>query len=146
MALIIFPAEGCNSYVSNTDADTLAQGYLTYPSWDALTPEVQDRYLQQAFRIIQGLNGFTEPSAVGCLATAQVEIAMNDNYYQISLSTTSPQEVKKEKAGPVEMEYFQTGQAFDPSIIPPTSSACLKQNGWTGYQGFNGLSTLRHHR
>ncbi len=104
----------------------------------------------QAFRTISSLEGFEGPVApndVGCLPKAQTEVALNDIFYGLSLSTTASQLVKKEKAGPVEMEYFDSGQApFSASTIPQDSVACLKTFGWKGFTDFTGLSTLRHHR
>ena len=153
MALIVYPLPNFNSYVSVTDADIIASGYLAYSSWTALDLTAQEVYLQTAFRYIQNLNGFEGPSLpeldLTCLPVAQTEIALNDILYGISSSTSTPQQVKKEKAGPVEMEYFESDAgAFSPSLIPANSTAanCLKTFGWDSSMDFSGLSTFRHHR
>jgi len=150
--MIIYPTENFDSYISNSDALLLAPKYVTGSSWIVLTVEQQDAYLYQAFRLIQGLNGFIGPDAllpddVGCLAETQFQIALSDVINGFSAGTTETQEVKAEKAGPVEIEYFASASGkVIISNIPPEAVSCLKAFSWVGYDSFTGLGTLRKHR
>ncbi len=150
MALIVYPAPDFNTYVSLTHADTIAETYLSFTSWEVLTDEVKTRYLYQAFRTIKGLPGFVgpvDPEPVGCLAEAQVQIALNDVTHGISTTTEVSQQVKKEKAGPVEMEYYENASGvYVPSIIPKESYTCLQEAGWVGTQSLPGMGTIRKYR
>jgi len=132
--LIPFPIRGYNTYVTLSDAQSIAQNYLFGQSFLALTEEQQSLYILQAFRVIQNLNGFTEPDIgedITCLATAQVEIALQDNQYQISFRDPKTQQVKREKAGAVEMEYYELPVWVDVDLIPQTARTCLESYGAT---------------
>ena len=142
--------EWYNSYIDVEAADAKAPDYLNHSFWDALDEATKSQYLLQAFRVIQQLNGFIAPSIPeesGCLPDAQLQIAMNDIQYGISMKTYETQEIKSEKAGPVETQYFESASGIvDPSIIPVIAIPCLQSFGYTSSSNFNGMSTVRTHR
>ncbi len=150
MALIRYPLAGYNSYITAAEADVKAPDYLNYSFWSSLDEATKSQYLLQAFRVIQSLEGFIAPippADAGCLVDAQLQIAMNDVQYGISLGTYETQEVKKEEAGPVNMEYYQSASgAISPDIIPAMSVDCLKLWGYTGSSDLTGISTIRKYR
>jgi len=150
MALIVYPDVGFNSYISVEDADLKAVDYLNNSFWTALDEATKSQYLIQSFRVIHALEGFIAPippAVAGCLPDAQLQIAMNDVQFGISLKTYATQEVKKEEAGPVSMEYFASGSgALPPTIIPPLVVPCLETFGYTPSLHVYGISTIRQHR
>ncbi len=150
MALTVYPTPGFNSYISVAEADLIAPDYLNYSFWSSLDEATKSQYLMQAFRVIGVLEGFIAPippADAGCLPTVQVQIAMNDVQYGISLKTYDTQEIKKEVAGPVSTEYFASySGALPPSIIPPIVVPCLKTFGYSPSLHVYGISTIRHHR
>ena len=146
--MIVYPLSGFDSYISEADALLLAPNYVNGALWVALTPALQSAYLLQAFRTIQSLNGFVgpvDPNPVGCLAETQFQVALQDVQYGFSAATAKTQEVKRQKAGPVEIEYFSSASGITAtSAIPAYSEACLKSFGWVGDTSIStGVSTVR---
>jgi len=150
MALIVYPDVGFNSYISVTDADLKAVDYLNNSFWTVLDEATKSQYLMQSFRVLQSLEGFIAPippELSGCLPDTQLQIAMNDVQFGISLRSYATQEVKKQEAGPVSTEYFESASgALPPTIIPPIAIPCLKTFGYVPSTNVFGLSTIRHHR
>ncbi len=147
MNLIVYPDTNYNTYISLIDAEASASDYLFYPQWAELDEDTQSRYLLHAFRIIYDLNGFVgpvPPADAGSLPTAQLQVALNDIVHGLSMSTEVTQQVKREKAGPVEMEYYEnpTG-VYSASAIPTVTHKCLKSFGWVGTQSLPGLGSIR---
>ena len=134
MALIVYPAAGFNSYVSQTEADSIAEDYLNSSQWNDLSTSEKDQYLMTAFRTIQLLPGFEgpiDPDPVDCLATAQVEIVLHDLKYQISTTTTPQQQVASHSAGNVSQSYFENKSVQPIDSVPDTAYACLESFGVT---------------
>ena len=132
--IIPFPNPSYNSYITLQDAQILAANYLYGQSFLALDETQQALYILQAFRVIQNLKGFSEPDVsddITCLATAQVEIALQDNQFQISFRDPREQQVQSEKAGSVEMSYYELPTWIDVDIIPDTARPCLESYGAT---------------
>jgi len=132
------------------DADLEAVNYLNNSFWAALDELTKGQYLMQAFRIINSLEGFVGPivpADPGCLPDAQLQVAMNDTQFGISLKTFETQEVKVETAGPVSMEYYAsfTGK-LPPTIIPAIVVPCLETFGYKPSLHVFGISTIRKYR
>ncbi|MCI4437211.1 MAG: hypothetical protein JHC33_10440, partial [Ignisphaera sp.] len=92
-----------------------------------------------------GFVGPVDPDPVGCLAETQFQVALQDVQYGFSAAAVKTQEVKRQKAGPVEIEYFSSASGITAaSTIPAYSEACLKSFGWVGdISTSTGVSTVR---
>jgi len=150
MALIVYPDVGFNSYISVVDADLKAVDYLNNSFWTVLDEATKSQYLMQSFRVIHALEGFIAPippALAGCLPDAQLQIAMNDVQFGISLISLATQEVQEKSAGPVTMKYFEsfTG-VLPPAIIPPLTVPCLQTFGYSPSLHVYGISTIRKYR
>ncbi len=186
--LIVYPALNYNSFVSVSDADIIASGYLNYTAWSALTVDEQTAYLMSAFRAMMGLPGFTPPSVADyraywdcgdtylcaedfyggaegftktvvvretstvvmptCLSEAQVQIALQDLQFGFSTGEVNRQEIKSEKAGPVETEYYASASGYIvPLVIPMSARPCLAYYGYHPTDSdITGIATIRKYR
>lgn len=150
--LTVYPSPDYNTFISTADASLLIEQYIKYALWTALDDDAKDRYLLQAFRVINLLNGFeapdeTIPDDVTCLKDAQAQIVLHDLQFGISSGEVENQEIKVLEGGPTKIEYFASASGVQSvSPIPTTAIHCLQSFGWEGAVTLCGLSTIRKHR
>jgi hypothetical protein len=149
MALIVYPTDNYDSFVSLEDATTAIGTYsLQSPNWLALSTTDQEIYLRIAFRNIID-NTDPEVFPIGdidsCVATAQSLMASQDVYYGLSIQDGSDKvgAIKKEKALSFETEYYESknGRAFTPRV-PAIAVACLSSIGYVFPTGIGGLDQI----
>jgi hypothetical protein len=141
--LIVFPDPGYNTFVSLAEADAIAENYLLAGEWQSMRESKRELYLLEAFRTMHTLEGFTDPvNDAGCLKTAQCEIAFHDAHFGISTSDPSEAQIARQKAGPVEVEYFEKNGGSTLSKIPATAWDCLKNYGATPPRAFGGIGSI----
>jgi hypothetical protein len=137
MGLIIYPAEGADSFISVDDADTVINDITTqFPQWDAIPINDKEVYLRIAYRyIIDGIDlevdPLTDPIAP-CVPEAQAMIASQDLTFGFSSGgTINDAQVKKQKVASLEIEYFEssTGGKSAP-VVPYLAQPCLKSIGF----------------
>jgi hypothetical protein len=128
--LILYPNPGANTFVSLIDADSLAEQFLWYNTWSTLVDDEKSRYLIQAYRRILALPGISLPVAPEeCINSAQVEIALWDNYNKISVTSSSTGEIKSAKVGPISVTYDVEGPTkVDVEEIPDNAMWCLSSS------------------
>jgi hypothetical protein len=139
MALILYPATGADSFISVVDATTVISTLTLHSAtWTALTEPDQEVYLRIAYRLIMdGLDTETTPlpdPLPVCVGEAQALIAVQDLVYGFSASTTTDANgaIKKQKAGVLEVEYYDTAtgtKAYAPRI-PMMAKPCLESIGY----------------
>lgn len=150
--LIVYPDPDYNTWISSAEADVLASNSLYEDKWVALTDDEKSKHLIHAFLFISNLEGFigpdgTIPDDIGCLGQAQVDIILQDLRYSISSTLFDPQVVKRQTAGPVEIEYFESSGG--PQIvdrIPDITWKCLEVWGVVPSTSLPFISTIRKHR
>jgi hypothetical protein len=147
MALTVYPAAGWNTFIDLADATQVISDYTLYlPQWTAASDEDKERYLRIATAfIVEGLPEITDP-APECLGDAEALIAVQDLVYGFSASTASASlgAIKKEKAGQVEMQYYDTkdGNTEKPPVVPALARACLANLGFIFPSGVSGLTQM----
>ena len=147
MALIIYPDEGYDSFVTVIDATGYIDRLTMHgPAWAALEESDQEVYLRIACRNIEdGINLTVLPlpdPAPLCLGESQSLMAVQDVVYGFSASTTtSTAQVKKQKVSTLEVEYFETasGTTEQASLVPDMAMPCLVDLGYTSPSSMTGL-------
>ena len=134
--MILYPLADYDTWIDQPTAATLAANYLNGAAFIALTVPEQEQYLMQAFRVINDLDGFiapddTLPDPLGCLPEAQLQVALQDLQFLLTLGPSSGnQEIKYQKAGPVEQGFYESGiTPKSGSTIPATANTCLESFG-----------------
>jgi len=144
MALIIYPTVGYDSYVSVVEADAIISDLTMHStSWEALSTEDRERYLRIAMRTMEdGIDQTVNPlplvgeSLYSCMKESQALIALQDVVNNISAGgvTQTTGAVKKEKAGAVEVQYYDVSggsSSSAPYPIPKIAFSCLSAMGFT---------------
>ena len=136
MSLIIYPATDADSFITVADATTVIKKYtLDGDKWDAKTLEEQEILLRIAFTdIINHTDQTTYPDPLpSCVPEAQALMAVHDLVNSISGGAVGTQaQVKKQKAGPVEREFFEL-KTLPKSTqrVPEQAKPCLASIGYT---------------
>jgi hypothetical protein len=110
MALIIYPNDGYDSFISLADADALiASRYPLASKWVELTDSEREVYLRlHCNTILTTIDKALLPETAGCLAKANGIMAYNDVIYDISITVDRNNGlITKEKVGDVEVNYQQ---------------------------------------
>ncbi len=133
MALTIYPATGWDSFISTADATTVINNLSHHgDQWSALGETDKERYLRIACRYIVNHSvpeeEYPDPMPQ-CVGEAQALTAANDMANGLSASTGVRQtaQVRREKAGDVEVEYFR-GAVYGVPFVPPMAAPCLETN------------------
>ena len=109
MALIIYPEENYNSYVSVADALTIAGDFIT-DSFTALTEAMKEKYLKQSTLLIKLKIDEALISDVTNLQLATVHLA-NYSIGKDMLNADGGDNVQRLKIdGAIEKEYFSKGK------------------------------------
>ena len=137
MALTIYDATGYDSFATIAEADSTVANLTLYSTqWSALDDTTKEIYLRIAFRvIIDGLEELPEAPPSDCLKEAQALIAINDVITGLSINEeTTTGVIKRQKAGVVEVEYFEpnSDSSGRTVIVPSMALQCLLALGWTG--------------
>jgi hypothetical protein len=133
MALIVYPTEDYDSFVSVADATTIIGNLTLYSSeWGALDLSEQEAYLRIASQVItDGLTTIPADPVPQCLKNSQALIAIHDVVNGISKPLTIESVVKKQKAGSVEIEYFEPNSTGTTNNrIPSLAATCLEGLGY----------------
>lgn len=139
MALIIYPAPNADSFISLTDAKTVIDSRtLDGAVWDAKSVEEQEALLRIAFHYIIDNTPELPATLPACVPEAQALMAVHDAVNGLSGGPQSTQaQVKKQKAGPVEREFFELKtQSKGVSRVPEQARSCLAAIGFV-FQSFN---------
>jgi len=152
MALIIYPSDGADSFISLADATTvITENSLQASQWTALTDANKEIYLRIAYTNItnaisydlEDLNGFLDPltydAEYSCLPKSQAIMAINDIVYQISAEINpSTGLISKEKVGDLEVTYFHGANTSSKQLssknknpFPSSVVKCLTAYGAT---------------
>lgn len=152
MALIIYPEDGYDSFISEPDAELIIQdNSLQYQQWLDLPNLVRDIYLRIATTAIlnavstdsENPNGYLDKASYdassSCLPRVCALVAMHDLVYQIS-SEINPNTglITKEKVGDIEVAYTHGASASsrqlsskNKDVFPKYVKSCLSSYGVT---------------
>ena len=135
MPLIIYPAAGADSFITVADATNTIKKYtLDGNKWDAKTLEEQEILLRIAFTdIINHTDSSSYPDPLpACVPDAQALMAVHDLVNSISGGAVGTQaQVKKQKAGPVEREFFELKTLPKSTTrVPEQAKSCLSSIGY----------------
>lgn len=143
MALVIYPEEGWNSFVTIAEATAGLHEISDGVAWDALTVEEQEQMLVTSALL---LSSVATPSDSCNFAQAQillVQFDLQNNGKYLSFVTTPDGEYTRAKVGPLEVEYnlggSDTGMASGagglPDMVLGILSDCLivGENKVTGF-------------
>ncbi len=149
MALIIYPTDGYDSFVSVEEATTYITTLTTQgAAWEALDEATQEVYLRIACRNIlmgidQNVNPLPDP-APACLGESQSLMASQDLTYGISATTDvgDTGAIKKQKVATLEIEYYDTASGVTTTIplVPKMAQPCLQSLGYYISPAITGLS------
>ncbi len=126
-ALIVYPAEGANSFISLEDANTVIEDQLNYETWASLDDEDKTRRLLTIYKKFYLLVDFVPPDGeVDCLGEAQAIAALYTLQYD-TLNFEPSQQTRVEKLGPLYSEYFKNTALDRLSVddYPEEVWACL---------------------
>ncbi len=148
--LTIYPAVGYDSFVSEVDADAVIASYtVDSAQWLALSQGDKEIYLRIATSTIKaGIDLATYPlpdPAPPCLADATALTAVHNlvNGLSASAAAKSAGEVKKQKVGSLEVEYFESGNVSrSTNWIPALARNCLTALHYTFVSGGGFKQTL----
>ena len=147
MALVIYPAQDADSFITVADATT-AINELTMDSaaWAALGDDDKERLLRIAYRDILNKTADVEyPDPLpSCIPEAQALMASHDNVNAISSGADVAQlgAIKKQKVGSISKEFYDVkGGVNSPSIsrVPQLVVSCLEEFGYVFSSGITGL-------
>ena len=130
-AVVVYPLEGSNTFMSVTDADNEASKSFHHALWEARSAEDKIRHLFHSFKFMLRLKGFEPPGVEDlCLGKAQVAIALRNLAFNLS-STETVQQLRFQKLGSMEAEYYKNeGGDFDTlERIPEEAWECLETYG-----------------
>ncbi len=151
MALVIYDATGYDSFCTVAEANTTVASLTLYnTTWTALSDAEKEVYLRIAFRVIvDGFEDITEIENSDCLKEAQALIAVNDLVTGLSADTEATTgAVKKQKAGVVEVQYYEpsSDSSGRTVIVPSMAMPCLIALDWDGNTAEGGFkqTTLGH--
>ena len=139
MALIIYPTDSYDSFISVADATTVIDTLTLFSTeWGAITDTEKEIYLRIAMRrIVDGIDQDENPlpdPLPDCAGEAQALMAVQDVVYGISANTTteSTGSIKKQKVASLEIEYYDTTSQTTKmvSIIPAMARPCLEELGY----------------
>ncbi len=128
MAMVVYPTESYDSFITVAEADTTILKYtLNTASWEALSDSNKEAYLRIAFSVIvDGLEDIPDDPVSDCLKGSQALNAVHDLLNGVSNPLSIESAVKKEEAGQVKVEYFEPASAkVSDSYIHPLSIKCL---------------------
>jgi len=134
--LVIFPDPAADSFVTLLEAEQIIIEYtLDHAKWTALPDTEKEALLRIAFKLINDniVTPITVANYDACLKSAQTLIASHDNVYGLSkgasIQTTGA--IKKQKAGPVEREFYEPDRITDNPLAPQIVYPCLDIYGFT---------------
>ena len=135
MALIIYPAQNADSFITVADAKVVIDNYtLDGAKWDAKTLQEQEILLRIAYNdIVDHTDSTTYPDPLpACVGEAQALMAVHDLVNSISGGATSTTaQVKKQKAGPIEREFFELKTVVKSTTrVPDQAKRCLAGIGY----------------
>lgn len=137
------------TYATVAEADAYLSASLAGEAWTALTADGKAIRLVEATRLLDrqtwraGYQIFAERAAVPAIVSASIEIAgiLAAGETDIITSGSSEATVKREKVGPLEVEYFRsftTAGRFPPVIMDLVGGYLA---GNTSGRGFGGAFT-----
>ncbi len=144
--LILFPLPDYDSYVTVIDADTVITSLTTNGAqWLALAEADKEVYLRIALRTIED-GGVVPPDVTdpsfACLPEAQALVAVNDLVNGISSTAgASSAQIKRQKVGTLEQEFFETdGATTSTNPIPAMAQPCLDSFGYISPTACGGIA------
>lgn len=148
MALIVYPTESYDSFVSLVDAtDYITKYTLQLDSWTAFDTTTKEALLRiAAQRLISNSDELLFPidPIPDCIAIAQALMASQDGKYGFSsgLIYDDKGARKKEKVSVIEVEYYDTKGNYSTTapLIPSQVLGCLELIGYYAVAKTNGLS------
>lgn len=149
LELVIYPADGANSFISLVDANAIILASLDHALWGALVMEDKMRWLMFTYEKFFLLKDFVPPTDLvdSCLPTAQAKTAVHSLVY--SLNELKPeQQTRIDEMGPLSIEYFKNEQLDRLSIddFPETVLPCLELYGVTSANVASGLGSFERTR
>ena len=147
MALIIYPDQGADSFVTVSEADAyIALLTLDSVEWDALPTETREVYLRIAYRdIIDHTDSTTYPDPIPeCVGESQSLMAVHDlvNNLSSGVEAAVTGAIKKNKVGSIEQEFYDTTvTSKTTSRVPEGAETCLYELGYY-ISDINGLTQL----
>lgn len=139
MALIIYPTENADSFISVNDAKTVIDTYtLDGAAWGAKTTAEKEILLRVAYiDIVQHTDPTTYPDPLpDCVPQAQALMAVHDVVNSISGGSVneivSNGAIKSQVAGPIKREFYDTKDVSTKTVsrIPAQAQACLSELGY----------------
>jgi len=146
MALIIYPSPDADSFISVSDATVVIESYtMSASKWSTLSDTEKEVLLRIAYKdIVDHTDPLTYPTPFPeCVGEAQALMAVHDAVNNLSSGTTAQVTgaIKKQKAGPVEREFYDTTKVQkSTSRVPDMAKACLEMIGYH-LSAANGLQT-----
>ncbi len=136
MALIIYPTDSYNSYVSLADAEILIDdNIITTTSWDALTNAQKELYLKQATTLIRlKIQDPYEEATPYDLQLATVHLAVSSISVDMTESDGRDNLKRIKIEGAIEKEYFTKGEKSN--SFPDIVEALLSQYTYINSSSF----------
>ncbi len=145
--LVIYPAEGSNSFVSLVDADGYIEDTMEFESWQALSTDDRSRLLIATYERFMLTKSFIPPPDLtdSCLPKAQSLTAAHIVKYDL-LNYEGAQQTRKEEFGSIRTEFFknETLDRLPVDSYPDEAWACLMSYGAEALA--TGMGTIRHTR
>ena len=136
MALVIYPTDDSDSFVTVADAnDYISSLTLNSSDWSLLSDDDKERYLRIAYRDIID---HTDPATYAdplpeCVGESQALMAVHDLVNNLSSGVVSAPTgpIRKNKVGSIEQEFFHTNERVgDINRVPDGAKACLSELGY----------------
>lgn len=148
MALVLYPTNGYDSFVSLADATNYITKYtLQLDSWSAFDTTTQEALLRIAAQRLTSNSDellFPITPIPDCIPIAQALMASQDGKYGFSsgLIYDDKGATKREKVSVIEVEYYDTKGNYSTTapLIPPQLSGCLEAIGYYLAANISGLS------
>jgi hypothetical protein len=131
MALTIYPADGWDSYVSETEATALLTAFvINITGWTALTSPQREVYLRQATQVIKGqITDPEEDTTPNDLELATAYLADYARTTDLFVDSASGNLKRIKIEGAIEKEFFSKGKASN--SFPSLVSSLLTQYGYS---------------
>ena len=141
MALIIYPATGWNSYVSLTEAGTIAtDNIINLTAWTALTDPQKELYLKQSTTLIR-LKIIDPITVDDTLTAAPSDLKLATVHLSVSsvgidmVDNDGKENIKRIKIeGAIEKEFFTKGESSN--AFPDIVASLLNQYQYTSTSSF----------
>lgn len=129
MALIVYPADGWDSFGTLAEIDDFITKNLVAPEWIALDDTTKEIYARQATTLISSCPNITLPDDTSdALMQGQAITAVYALSTPITGYDPNERSVKRQKVDVIEIEY-DTALKGQATTIPPYAQTYLSQYG-----------------